>query len=138
MARETVEPRDWEALPWEITPYKGVFLFKLEEEPDPSNLDVPLFSVFALKVRPGSSIPRHIHKRDPEWREYITSEEVGDFEILHAVGSEKVSGKLLVRTIKPYEVFGVENYDFRPLYFTSRMVPGFTGYQEIEEVEKVK
>ena len=136
MAREIVGPRDWEKLPWETTPYEGVFLFKLEEELDPANPNIPLFSVFALKVNPNYQIPRHIHEREPGWREYISSEEVGDFEILHANGSEKVSGELLVRTIKPYEPFGFKNDGLRPYHFTSRMVPGFTGYQEIHEVDE--
>ena len=135
MARETVGPPDWEKLPWETTPYKGVSLFKLDEKLDPANPDVPLFSVFALKVQPGFLIPRHIHKRGPNWREEINFQEVGDFEILREDCSEKVSSELLIITIKPYEVFGVNNYGLRRLFFTSRMVPGFTGYQEIEEVD---
>ncbi|MBI4092135.1 MAG: hypothetical protein HY427_02965 [Candidatus Levybacteria bacterium] len=136
MARETVGTPDWEALFWEETPYPGVFVFKLDEEINPENPDMPLLSVFALKVNPNSQIPRHIHKREPEWREQVTSYEPGDFEILRADGSEKISSELLVITIKPYEVFGVINNGPRPLFFTSRMVPGFTGYEEIEEINQ--
>lgn len=138
MRHEAVGSPDWEAFPWETTPYEGVFISLLEERPDPQNPDIPLHSLYAVRLNPASILQRHIHKREPEWREYINSYEPGDFEILRADGSEKVSSELLVITIKPYEVFGLENHGFQPLFFTSRMVPGFTGYQEIEEVEEAK
>lgn len=137
MASETVGAPDWEKLPWEETPYSGVFLFKLGEKPDPANPDVPLFSVFALKVGPGSSIPRHIHKREPEWREQVVFGKSGTFEILREDSSEIISNNSLIITIRPYEVFGLKNLGEGPLLFTSSMKPGFTGYQEIEEVEEV-
>lgn len=135
MTCETVEPPDWEKIDWRQTPYMGVFLFKLNEITDPINPDVPLFSVFALKVEPGYSIPRHIHKRETGWREQIVFSKPGDFEILRENDSQKVLGKLSVITIKPYEVFGLENHGLQPLFFTSYMKPGFTGYEEIEEVK---
>lgn len=137
MAREAVGPPDWEKLPWETTPYPGVFLFKLDEEPDPANPDVPLFSVFALKVDPGSLIPPHIHKREPGWLETLTFSESGDCKILRIGSSERILTPSTL-TIKPYEPFGLENYGLQHYHFTSRMVPGFTGYQEIEEVREVK
>jgi hypothetical protein len=134
MAQETVGSSDWERFDWQETPYPGVFLFKLSEGFDPENPNIPIFSSFALKVNPGSRIPRHFHKREPNWREQINFQGAGDFEILRADGSEKASDKLLVITIKSYEVFGVKNRGLSPLFFTSTMKPGFTGYQEIEEV----
>ena len=136
MTHETVGPPDWEALFWEETPYPGVFVFKLDEKINLENPDMPLFSVFALKVNPNSQIPRHIHKREPGWREQIASDEPGNFEILRENGSERILNEFLVLTIKPYEVFGIKNHGLRPLFFTSRMVPGFTGYEEIEEINQ--
>lgn len=135
MARETVGLPDWKRLDWQETPYPGVFLFRLDEEPDPANPNVPLSSMFAMKVNPNSSIPRHIHKRGPEWREKIVFGEPGNFEILRENGQERILNGLLVIVIKPYEVFGLNNHGAKPLYFTSSMKPGFTGYEEIEEVD---
>ncbi|OGH12923.1 MAG: hypothetical protein A2776_02420 [Candidatus Levybacteria bacterium RIFCSPHIGHO2_01_FULL_40_10] len=135
MAREAAGPRNWEALPWKTTPYEGVSISLLNERLDLQNPDVPLRSLYAVRLNPAAILRRHIHKREPNWREEITFQEMGDFEILRADGSEKVSNELLVITIKPYEVFGLNNYGLRPLFFTSRMVPGFTGYQEIEEIK---
>src|SRR3989338_6549879 len=117
MTHETVGPPDWEALFWEETPYPGVFVFKLDEKINLENPDMPLLSVFALKVNPNSQIPRHIHKREPEWREQVTSYEPGNFEILRESSSEEVSNGVLRNTIKPREVFGVINNGPRPLYF---------------------
>lgn len=136
MARETVGPPDWEKRDWEKTPYDGVYIYTLNEKPDPQNPEIPLYSFYALKVNPGASIPRHIHEREPEWRETISLEEPGDFEILRAEDSQRVLGERLALTNRPYEVFGIINRDSRPLFFTSRMIPGFTGYQEIEEVKQ--
>ena len=42
MSQEKLGSTDWERLPWEETPYPGVFLFKLEEEIDPENPAIPL------------------------------------------------------------------------------------------------
>ena len=136
MKQEAVGVPDWEELDWKETPYPGVFLFKLAEEINPENPDMPFFSVFALKVNPNSQIPRHLHKREPEWREQINFQEPGDFEILRANNSQRILNELLTITIEPYEVFGIKNHGLRPLFLTSRMIPGFTGYDEIEEVNE--
>jgi hypothetical protein len=137
MAREMGDSMpDWEKLTWENTPYPGVFLSKLAEECDPANPNVPLFSVFALRVGPGYSVPRHIHKRELEWREKIVLPQGGNFEILRVDGSERILNTPLDVIVKPYEVFGLTNHGLRPFFFTSNMRPGFTGYGEIEEIKQ--
>lgn len=134
MAHEKLGTPNWEALPWEQTPYSGVSICLLSEGVKLQDSDIPSHSLYAVRLDPASTLRRHIHKREPNWREEVTLPEDGDFIILRADESMRALGKQLVVTIRPYEVFGIENYGMRPLFFTSKMTPGFTGYQEIEEV----
>lgn len=138
MPQEKLGLPDWEKLDWQKTPYSGVFLYLLDEKPNPENPAIPLSSSFALKVDPASSIPRHIHKREPEWRENLTFPGGGNFEISRVDGPEIILNVPLTLTIKPNEAFGLKNHSSRPLFFTSVMKPGFTGYEEIEEIEEIK
>jgi len=130
-----VPPSRWETISWRETPYKGVFLSKIEEEFYPKT-KIPKCTVMALKIDPNCLIPRHIHKRESNWQETITLPEGGNFEILDRGGSKKVSTKhQFSKTVRAREVFGISNLDATPLYFYSRMEPGFTGYDEIEEIK---
>lgn len=130
---------DWEKIVWEPTPYEGVFISKIEEESDPNNPNIPLFTVMALKIEPEGSIPLHRHKREPEWREIITFPKGGNFEIKGINGSMAISGNQeLAITISANQAFGLRNRDSKPLLFHSTMKPGFTGYEEIEEVKNDK
>lgn len=127
---------DWEETPWEATPYNGVFVWRIKEEPDPDNPNVPKFTVMAVKVEPGKSIPLHRHNRKPGWEENLTFPQGGEFEIQRGGGLETIStATLFAITIRPLEVFGLKNNSQKVLYFLSNMKPGFTGYQEIEEVK---
>lgn len=128
---------DWEQIVWEKTPYEGVFIFRLDEQPDPRNSTIPKYTIMALKVDPTFSIPLHRHKREPEWREVITFPRGGNFEIKGANGSTKISGNHEFTTVvSANQAFGLRNTDTKPLFFYSTMKPGFTGYDEIEEINK--
>ncbi len=133
MAREIVGAPDWEKLDWQETPYEGVFVNKLEEIINPDNPRVPFSTTMAVKVDPGASIPLHYHLREIEWREKLSFPPFGDFEILKVSGPQSLPG-IRNLTIIAGEILGLKNNDFRPLFFTSRMTPGFTGYDEIKEI----
>lgn len=128
---------DWEQIVWEKTPYEGVFIFRLDEQPDPRNSTIPKYTIMALKVDPTFSIPLHRHKREPKWRETLTFPKGGNFEIKGADGSTKISGNPeFTIVVFANQAFGLTNRGSEPLFFYSRMQPGFTGYQEIEEINK--
>lgn len=127
---------DWEETPWEKTPYDGVFIYRIDEEPDPDNPSTPKFTVIAVKVEEGKSIPLHRHNREVGWRENITFPQGGEFEMQIGESLKTVADRArLAVTIKPDEAFGLRNNDSKPLYFRSEMTPGFTGYQEIEYIQ---
>ncbi len=130
-------PLDWEKLAWEQTPYQGVFLHKVEEELDPDNSAVPKYTIMALKLNSLANIPPHRHNRESGWTETIVLPHGGQFDILDSNGSKKILTRLLFSVvIHVGEVFGIRNTKISgPLYFYSIMRPGFTGYQEIEEVK---
>ena len=127
-----------EKIVWEKTPYQGVFIYKIEEKQDPNNPNVPLFTIMALKLQPRAIIPLHRHNREPGWTETVTLPNGGWFETKSDQESEKIKTKKpFTIVIKAGEFFGLKNiHPFKPLYFYSRMEPGFTGYEEIEEVNK--
>ncbi len=127
---------DWEKIKWEKTPYEGVFIFRVDEESDPDNLKVPKHTIMALRVDPTFNIPLHKHKREPEWREVITFPRGGNFEIKRIDSLETiVNTKKFTVEVLPNQAFGLKNNDSKPLFFYSRMEPGFTGYEEIEEIK---
>lgn len=130
-------PQEWERLPWETTPYKGVFIHKIKEKPDPANPDIPLFTIMALKIEPKSAIPLHRHNRETGWTETIALPNGGFIETENGRESKQVKTEnLFTVVIRAGEIFGLKNMDpLNSLYFFSTMKPGFTGYQEIEEVK---
>ena len=129
-------PLDWEKLPWEQTPYQGVFIHKVEEKLDPLNPGIPLSTVMALKLNPNAIIPLHRHNREAGWAETIILPNGGWFETKSDQESKEINTKdSITIIIKAGEIFGLKNiHPSKPLYFFSRMQPGFTGYGEIEEV----
>lgn len=135
-AELNLQPSDWERLSWQETPYPGVFVFPLHEEPNPKSTRVPLSTLIAVRVNPGCSIPLHRHNRESSWREILTFPKNTSFEIYRIGGSEQVSNSIpLILVIGAGEAFGLKNNGQRPLFFSSEMQPGFTGYEEIEEVK---
>lgn len=130
---------DWEKIAWEKTPYEGVCIFTVDEENDPNNPKVPKYTVMALKVDPNYSIPLHKHNRESGWRETLTFPKGGNFEIKGVDSSKKIASiKKFIVKVLPNQAFGLKNNDSKPLFFYSRMQPGFTGYKEIEEIKEVK
>lgn len=126
---------DFEQISWEPTPYKGVFVSITDQEQDPNNLNVPKYTLMAIRVNSGSNIPLHRHNRDTDWQETITFPQGGTFTLRKSGLTEEVSTtNQTTLTIAAQEIFGLENLDTEPLYFYSKMEPGFTGYEEIEEV----
>lgn len=128
---------DWEKIVWEQTPYRGVFIYKVEEEQDPSNPNIPLYTVMALEIESGAEIPLHRHNRELGWTETITLPDGGWFETKSDQKGRKIKTKNpFTIVVEPVEFFGLKNiHPSKPLYFYSKMVPGFTGYEEIEEVK---
>lgn len=129
---------DWEKIPWGETPYKGVSIYKIEGKPDSITPDVPLYSIFALKMEPGAIIPLHKHNRkEPDWTETIIFPNGGKFY----VGDEQGFKETPIDTKDRYEIiihadeiFGLKNADsLRSQHFLSIMNREFTGYEEIEE-----
>lgn len=132
-------PLDWEKIAWEPTPYRGVFIFRLDEESDSDNPKIPKYTIMALKVDPNCSIPLHKHNREPGWTETLTFPKGGNFEIKGTNGSTEISGNHeFTIVVSANQAFGLRNENPKPLFFFSRMEPGFTGYAEIEEVKKDK
>lgn len=127
---------DWEKLAWEKSPYdEGVFVCKIKEENYP-NSKIPSYTLMALKINPGCVIDRHVHDRELNWRETITLFKGANVEILNEKGSEEILAKdQFSRTVRANEVFGIRNLGKDPLYFYSRMEPGFSGYNEIKKWE---
>ncbi len=125
----------WEKIKWEQTPYRGVFIYKIEEKKDSSKPSIPLYTIMALKVEPEAEIPLHKHNREPGWTETITFANGGEFETRNDRKSRKIKTKKpFTIVIQAGEIFGLKNMDdLQSLYFFSRMEPGFTGYGEIEE-----
>lgn len=127
---------EWELLPWEPTPYNGVFVSIIAQEPDPNNPNVPKYTQMAVRVDSGSNIPLHIHNRDKNWQETITFPQGGTFTLRKSGLTEDVStADLTTLTIAAREIFGLVNRGTKPLYFYSKMKPGFTGYGEIETID---
>lgn len=128
---------EWEKILWEQTPYRGVFIHKIEEELNSSNPNIPLFTVMALKLKPRAVIPLHRHNRELGWTETITLPGGSRVEIKDSRGSREInSQRSFAITIEAGEIFGLKNMSLlQSLYFVSRMEPGFTGYEEIEEVK---
>lgn len=124
---------DWEKLAWDKSPYdEGVFVCKIKEEYYPKS-KMPKYTIMALKINPGCLIDRHIHLRESNWQETIILPEGANFEILDEKGSEEVLAKhQFSKTVRAREVFGIRNLGATPLYFYSRMKPGFSGYSEIK------
>lgn len=127
---------DWEMPDWKKTPYPGVFILTLLEKPDPENPNVPLSTVMVVRVDPGRSIPLHIHRREPSWTEILTFPEGGNFTIHRIDGSEEISNSddPFILTIGSMRAFGLTNNDASSLFFSSKMEPGFIGYEEIEMI----
>lgn len=128
---------EWEKIAWEKTPYKGVFLCKIEEKQDPNNPNIPLYTVLALKIDSGAEIPLHRHNRELSWKETIILPNGGWFETKNDQETKQVKTENpFTIIIKAGEVFGLKNIKpSKPLYFYSIMEPGFTGYKEIEEIK---
>lgn len=136
MTKETNLPQtDFEQIPWEPSPYKGVYVSLLVSEPGPASADAPKRTVHAIRVEPQSKIPNHKHNREPNWQETLTFPQGGIFIFRKSELTKNVSTTHQI-TIKiaAQEVFGLENLGMKPLHFYSKMEPGFTGYQEIKEV----
>lgn len=136
--RPNPPPLDWEHVPWEETPYKGVFIYKVVEESNPSDPNIPLFTIMALKLQPQAIILPHRHNRETGWTETITLPTGGWFETKNGQKSKEIKTKeSLAIVIKAGDIFGLKNMDpLQPLYFFSTMKPGFTGYAEIEEIKQ--
>lgn len=137
MSKENLESSqpDWEKLPWQETPYPGVFISLLREEPSPKNPKVPLLTLMAVRVDSGCSIPLHRHNRELSWGEELTFPPGSNFEIYRIRSFKRISNATsLTFTITAGEAFGLKNNGQRPLFFSSEMKPGFTGYEEIEEI----
>lgn len=132
----TSKEADFASIDWEQTPYEGVSISLIDEEPDPNNPKIPRYTLMAIRIEPGSTIPLHRHKREPDWTEIITFPRGGNFEIYRIGASEIVlNDNPMVLRISAYEAFGLTNKNLlERLFFYSRMQPGFTGYEEIEEV----
>lgn len=128
---------DWEKIIWEQTPYTGVSIYKVKEKLNPSDPDIPLYSIFALKIEPRRIIPLHRHNRKLGWTETITFPIGGKFETGNEQGFKPVDAKNQSEiVIHAHEIFGLKNIDpLQPLYFLSKMEPGFKGYAEIEEIK---
>lgn len=128
---------DWEKIVWEQTPYSGVFICKTEEKQNPNNSTMPLYTLMALKIESEAKIPLHKHNREQGWIETITFPNGGKFEIENNQELKKIETKdPFIIIIKAGEIFGLKNIDpLQPLYFLSKMEPGFTGYAEIEEIK---
>lgn len=138
MSQEKPNPSipDWEKLIWQEAPYPGVYVSLVHEEPDPENPRVPLSTLMAVRVDQGCSIPLHRHNREPSWREVLTFPESSYFEIYRIDGLEQVLNTApLTLAIETGEAFGLKNLNLRPLFFSSEMKPGFSGYEEIEEIK---
>lgn len=128
---------DWEKVAWQQTPYRGVFIHEVEEVQNPNNPSIPLYTVMALKIKSGAEIPLHRHNRELSWTEVITLPNGGWLETKRDRKGRKIKTKNpFTIVIKSGEFFGLKNiHPSKPLYFYSRMEPGFTGYEEIEEVK---
>lgn len=130
-------PIDWQQTDWQQTPSVGVFISLIHKEPDSEDPHIPKYTVMAVRVDPQTSIPLHRHIREHNWIETLTFPQGGNFEIHRTGGLETFSGTNPI-TIKigAGEAFGLKNNNSKEaLYFVSRMEPGFTGYEEIEEVK---
>ncbi len=79
----------------------------------------------------------HRHNREAGWTETITLPNGGSVRIKDSRGIKTIKAeKLLIVSTGAGEAFGLTNIDQqKPLYFFSKMKPGFTGYGEIEEVK---
>lgn len=136
MAKEKTSQRDFGQISWEPSPYIGVYVSLLVSEPDPTTPDVPKRTVQAIRVDAQSKIPDHKHNREPNWQETLTFPQGGTFTIRKSGLAETISNTdQITIKIAAQEVFALENLGTEPLYFYSKMEPGFTGYQEIEEVK---
>lgn len=131
---------EWKEIVWQQTPYEGVFISKIVEKQDPSNPNTPLLTIMALKMEPRAIIPLHRHNREAGWTEKITLPNGGWIEIKSDQEPKQIKTEsLLTIVIRAGEIFGLKNMDSRQsLYFLSTMRPGFTGYGEIEEIERKK
>lgn len=137
--KPTLPTVEWEKIVWKKTPYKGVFIHELKRELNPDNPKIPKYTVMALKMEPKAEIPLHRHNRELGWTETITLPNDGRFETQGIEeGKIIVSADSKIIVIHPGEIFGLKNIDSKPLYFYSKMKPGFTGYGEIEEVQGEK
>ncbi|MBI2019602.1 hypothetical protein HYS95_02980 [Candidatus Daviesbacteria bacterium] len=127
-------PYSWEGIIWEEAPYERVFLKILREKIDPVGSSIPRFTLMALKVLPGGSIPLHLHTREAGWTETLTFPAGSQFTVLRDDSEEQIIAESrMTLTIAAEEVFGIRNDDsVRTLFFTSLMRPGFTGYEEIK------
>lgn len=124
----------WEQLIWEETPYPGVSVSRIAEQPNPDNKGLPLYTLMAVQVDPEGSIPLHRHNREEGWLEIITFPTGGKF-IIQTTDRLEVSGDNPISLqLGPGDPFGLKNNNHIPLRFYSRMQPGFTGYAEIEEL----
>lgn len=130
-------PLEWKNLDWGKTPYENVFISKIKEEQNPNKPNIPLYTVIALKIESGAKIPLHRHNRELGWTEIITLPNGGWFETKSDQKGRRIKTKNpFTITIKAAEIFGIKNMDpLQPLYFFSTMRPGFTGYEEIEEIK---
>lgn len=126
-------PVNLEGVDWQQAPYDRVFLSILDEEIDPADPTRPVFTLMALKIFPGGSIPVHRHVREDGWMETLTFPEGSQFTVLRDNGVKKVVAESrMTLTIIAGEAFGILNDSNRDLFFTSLMQPGFTGYEEIK------
>ena len=123
MYQENIKSPDWERLPWQESPYSGVFTCIIFEEPG-LNDPVPIQTVMGLKVKSESSIPLHRHKRDSSWKETFIFEGTGLNFLIHGSLGEMEVMQPLSFTIDAQTVFGLTNLSSQTLHFTSHMRPG--------------
>lgn len=127
---------DWKKIKWEKTPYKGVFVYLIEAVADPNNSTVPKSTLMAVRVDPTSVMPLHRHRREKGWKETLTFPTGGNFDIKSMGSIKRISGReKVVFSLAAFEAFGLKNNSSKPLFFYSKMIPGFTGYQELEEIK---
>lgn len=69
------------------------------------------------------------------WQETLTLLGGGNLAITRDETSQVIlTNEPVTLSIEVGEVFGLKNNSLGKLYFYSRMHPGFTGYEEIEEI----
>lgn len=133
-AEHHIYEHNWDKLPWVETSYDGVYISTIRSMPDPNNKDVPLSSHMAVRIDGGKELPPHWHKRSEIWLERIDILE-GNYTVLGFADGPPQSGESTIYNDR-FEVFGIRNNSDRPLFFTSIMIPGYTGPEENMGIEQ--